>query len=224
MFGAVLCLERWRWWSFNDKLLWGLFHTSKKLHLIIWLLRPLESSAFRGTHTSSIAMIVERNEHLLRELRDGKPARSDLGHGQWTSDFQISQPLGDWRFDGPEAAVHTGDYILPLHSPNDHGYCYLALFQERYQATAEARLGKLPRSSQLREVCFRHFNFLAPGLFQLSISVGSKMMTAHISPRDGDKTATRLLDILPIHKCMVGTGEDAESDRARPREKVARAD
>ncbi len=48
------------------------------------------------------------------------------------------------------------------------------------------------------------------------------MMTAHNSPRDADKTATRVLDILPIHKCMVGTGEDAESRPVRPREQVVR--
>ncbi|KAK0308830.1 hypothetical protein LTR01_004709 [Friedmanniomyces endolithicus] len=179
-----------------------------------------ETAPFDRPHALSLVKMVERDHHLLRELRDGKPARSNLGNGQWTSDFQISQPLGDWRFDGAEAVIHSGDYILPLHSPDDHGYCYLALFQERYQATAVARLGKLPRSSQLREVCSRHLNFLADEQFQLRISVGAKMMIAHISPRGGDKTATRLLDILPIQKCMVGTGEVAKVRRVGPRKQV----
>ncbi|KAK5734319.1 hypothetical protein LTR17_008983 [Elasticomyces elasticus] len=102
----------------------------------------------------------QRHPVLLAELQAGRPAGTDLGEGCYTSDYQVCQPLGEWDFDSLDDFVHFGEYLPPVHNADTPGYSYLCLFEFRYQAVAEARLGSFPRIRALCELCARHSDFV----------------------------------------------------------------
>ncbi|KAK4891446.1 hypothetical protein LTR27_009941 [Elasticomyces elasticus] len=146
-----------------------------------------------------------RNPVLLAELKAGHPACTPLGEDRYTSDFQVSQPLGSWDFNDTNNVTHNGPYFPPVHNAGTPGYSYLALFDDRYGALAEARLGKYPRTRLLREVCARHRNFLSHGRFHGVIKQQGGMWRVRIdcAEEGNGVTASKMLDMLPTHKCYV---------------------
>ncbi|KAK5691767.1 hypothetical protein LTR17_025564 [Elasticomyces elasticus] len=147
-----------------------------------------------------------RNSVLLAELKAGHPACTPLGEDYYTSDFQVSQPLGSWDFSDLNSIIHIGPYLPPVHNAGTSGYSYLALFDDRYEALAEARLGRRPRTRALRELCAKHQNFLSHGKFRGVIKQQGEMWRVRIECADegGGVAASRMLDMLPTHRTFVG--------------------
>ncbi|KAK4960481.1 hypothetical protein LTR10_003377 [Elasticomyces elasticus] len=147
--------------------------------------------------------MAERHPLLLAALETGRPTFTHIGDGRYTSDFQITQPLGTWNFDDLDEPIHTGEFLEPLHSPTTHGYSYLALFVDRYQATAEAWLGRFPRTRTLRHTCelFPYFVHGDMGYKATITLLSSAMWKVVIEqhPVYGAVKGRRLLEVLPEH-------------------------
>ncbi|KAK3642070.1 hypothetical protein LTR56_010941 [Elasticomyces elasticus] len=148
--------------------------------------------------------MTERDTALITAVRAGRP--HDVV-------FHLAQPVGTWSQATPLSAigelllpVHTGPFFPPLHTIDAPGYSYLLLFEDRYQAVAEAWLGSFPRTRDLRECCEYLPNWVTRDLiFDATITLKDKRMwKMRIGISADGIGASKLLEMLPLHKVMVG--------------------
>nr|QED42897.1 unknown [Mycosphaerella hypovirus A] len=153
---------------------------------------------------------AKRNRRLSLEIKAGVPAATCLGDGRYTSNLEVTQPLGKWTVEGSEI-WHEGPYLPSWHNPNDYGYCYLHLFAPRYRATVEAWLGRCPRAKEVRKRFFDYPRFVdTDAQLRLDMDATGTMILAHLSLEAGAKAPCEVIDLLPIHKTFLG----ARSERS----------
>nr|DBA06988.1 TPA_asm: polyprotein [Hypovirus sp.] len=156
----------------------------------------------------------QRHRRLLNEIRAGLPACSALGDGRYTTDYEVLQPVGSWKMENG-LMIHEGEFLNPIHPPSSSGWCYLSIFQPRYQTVAEGRLGRWPRTRSLQDFSRENPNFLIDGKFELQLRVVSGFIRAHIegtqSTSNQALSAMEILDLVPRHKTCVGGRSPKES-------------
>ncbi|KAK5734318.1 hypothetical protein LTR17_008982 [Elasticomyces elasticus] len=138
--------------------------------------------------------MTDRHPILLAELEAGLPASTELADGRSTNCAEVTQPLGEWSLDIiANTMTHTGKFLSPMHSAGTPGYSYLALFNDRYQATAEAMLGSFPQTGTLRHTCksFTYWTVDGDEKFVATITLrDERVWAARIEPsEDGIETS-----------------------------------